>query len=61
MSKGHLPVWLQRRQERTDQFDRLIAEARAQIKRADEFLERLRMPRVGRRIRSSFQDLSPAG
>jgi hypothetical protein len=60
MSEENLPVWLQRRQVRTDQIDRLIAEARAQIKRADVRLEQLRMQPVGRRIRSFFQDLTPA-
>ena len=53
-------MWLQRRQVRTDQFDWLIAEARAQMRRADELLERLRMPRVEHRIRSSSQDVNPA-
>jgi hypothetical protein len=36
------------------------SEAQAQIKRADELMEPLRMPRFWRRIRSSSKDLSLA-
>jgi hypothetical protein len=60
MSNENIPTWLLRRQAMTDQADQIIAEAFAQIKRADELLRWLRMQPVGRRIRSSSQPLSLA-
>ena len=53
-------IVLLHREAVADHADQLIADAREQINRADDLLEQLKMQRVGRRIRSSSQDLSPA-
>jgi hypothetical protein len=43
-----------------DRVDSVIADAREQIKRADDLLEQLEMRGFGRRICSSSQNLSPS-